>query len=156
MEFFSNNKKYKRHYREQHSEIMQKFICKLCKSEFKRKEGLKRHYIAKHLDMKYNCRMCHSRYTEKCRLKEHYREQHGLPYCTKCEYIFIDFVDNKNINNSDKIITEIWDHVPPHDCMTTMFCCTYQDCNKSYKRKQYLDKHIQNNHYQQMNRNSNN
>ena len=151
MKCLSSKKKLNRHIKEIHSEEFIPIKCPGCNKIFKRKEAMTRHYAACHLNLKFNCRLCCSRFIEKCRLSKRYNKIHGLPFCPKCEYLFIDILD-KGVNISDvaskKLVSTI---IPNHECISPIFICQYKNCGQKYKRRHYLNLHMNKVHNQKIN-----
>jgi hypothetical protein len=159
MRVFSCPKKLRRHLKEQHAAEIPCFVCEICSETFKRVEGLKRHYTAKHLDLKYDCRVCPARFVEKYKLRRHYKQAHQLAYCTTCEHITLDPSHSEYQNlpmakegnsrcgsrkasliSENSLDIQIFQEV--HKCKEVYHICRFDECGKKYKRKALLDQHI--------------
>lgn len=126
---FVSVSKLNRHLREQHSEKVTAYECLICQKTFRRKEHLKRHERACHLGDKIQCPLCSSRFIEKCRLMKHLLDKHEVYKCSKCCAVIKTRSPEVHACGSGFAFPRL-DQV-----------CKF--CNKSYRRKGYLIKHLQ-------------
>lgn len=129
MKCFSSISKYNRHMREVHTSQNKRFKCQVCSKTFKRKEHLNRHIKAKHLGDKLQCPLCVARFVEPYKLKNHLRDKHLVYKCEKCGVIVKTNILGKHECNDEYIQDK-----PGFTCRI---------CNKQYKRKGYLIKHLE-------------
>lgn len=137
---FATRSKLNRHIREQHSDMVKMedlFHCRGCRKSFRRKEHMKRHEKACHLGDKLQCPLCPSRFVEKCRLMKHLLEKHEVYKCQHCNGIV------KSRNARDHNCEEGLRFPEPQ------FQCKF--CDKRYRRKGYLVKHLEEFHGPQTN-----
>ena len=138
---YSSKKKLKRHINENHLQI-RNFECEFCKMKFKRKDGLKRHIRCIHLDKKFNCKKCMMRFVEKYKLRNHYNKVHKLIYCTNCDIIIGNLINEIKDNK----FNERKNSFEKHYCIKKTFKCDFERCGKIYKKEEFLKLHRKTTH----------
>ena len=111
-------------------EKAKKFKCETCGKAFARSEHLKRHISCVHEGQKnHKCHLCEKAFTRSDRLKHHISSVHN------------DFIDDNysseeehDANDSDSY------YEPADDQANKMFKCNL--CEKEFKRKQHLKRHL--------------
>jgi Zinc finger, C2H2 type len=129
---FASLSKLNRHRKEQHAETLPKFECRSCDKCFTRREHLKRHERACHLGDKIQCPLCSSRFIEKCRLMKHLLEKHEVYKCSKCSAVIKTRTPEVHVCGSGFAFPE------------AEYGCKF--CEKKYRRKGYLIKHLESYH----------
>jgi len=127
---FASVSKLNRHVREQHPvQPLPTFTCNRCGKSFARKEHLKRHERAFHFGDKVQCPLCSARFVEKCRLRQHLLEKHEVFNCEKCGTVVKTRNPEAHICTNDFGFPE------------AEYPCKF--CDKKYRRKGYLVKHLE-------------
>ena len=82
---------------------------------------------------KYFCKKCQKSFLKKSILKQHIWTVHEKKKLLKCDICAMSFLSNKKLNN----------HKNKASCKIVNFC---KECNKSFRKKSILKKHIQSVH----------
>jgi uncharacterized Zn-finger protein len=106
------------------------FTCKVCKSQFRTKGSLKRHFETRHSDRerKFTCEMCGSSFYRKNDIVIHMRvhtdeRPYGCPYCSKRFRQIASLIRHKRIHTGEK----------PFGCPI---------CGKKFSDKNLVKKHL--------------
>ena len=129
MKVFSSISKLNRHLKEQHANEQSVFPCRSCEKVFRRKEHLKRHERGHHLGDKVQCPLCSSRFVENCKLMKHLLEKHEVYKCSRCSAVLKTRDPQTHVCEAGFAFPE------------ASYKCKF--CDRSYKRKGYLVKHIE-------------
>lgn len=129
MRVFSSISKLNRHLKEQHFDPQSVLKCRSCEKVFRRKEHLKRHERGHHLGDKVQCPLCSSRFVENCKLMKHLLEKHEVYKCSRCSTVVKTRDPQTHVCEEGFAFPEV------------SYRCKF--CDRSYKRKGYLVKHIE-------------
>ena len=120
-----------------------KFECQQCDKAYKRKNHLKEHIQSFHEGVKYLCHQCDQEFTDQSSLRRHIQSVHkGVTYaCDHCDY---QATQQSNLTKHFQSVHTMYVHEV--DGNSFKFEC--QQCEKVYKRKDHLRKHIKSAHEQ--------
>jgi len=110
------------------------YNCEACGQDFAKKHSLAFHIKVQHNQFRYKCDICEKEFTHSYRVKEHKKIDHeGIFYqCTE-----------SNCNKKYRFKSALENHINIVHKMITLKC---EYCNKSLKRRDYLNKHIKRYH----------
>ena len=129
------------HVRNQHKS--HEFKCNECDKQFSYKHKLEVHVKVKHRGLTFDCNECEKKYNTKDRLKIHKRSIHeGIVYaCEQCDGKFKTWMTRyshvRNVHLGEK---KIENKNESKSKTSKTYSCS--ECDKEFKCKKYLDKHL--------------